>query len=371
VIGLVSVIAVEVSSLRFTRTFHRAGSKDESSMSSKRNASVIEASSVHDVGSVSNTASRVMTGIVNYASDCAVGMRRLRAVLLFSCLTMSSLPTNLEAGSLTAADSVGLGDRTASSVVIPTTRDSAQTRIEIETRHHDHSQGKLVTLDPAEPSIASPAEPFGLNTMPAATGDILTKWSSVENDISVEKKILTSCGESTTECPLAAQKFLAIVAEGRKNSGRARIGVINRAINLAIRPMSDLAQWGVEDRWTAPLATLTSGLGDCEDYAIVKYVALTEAGVAAEDVKLVVVRDLGIDKDHAVVAARLDGLWLILDNRRLALVNDIEMRRVLPLFVLDSDGVKKFIPSTIPDTGYARVLHEAQKVARKVNRTLK
>lgn len=311
-----------------------------------------------------------MSGIVNYASDRAVDMRRLLAVLLFSSLTMSFLPTNLEAGSLTAVGSVGRGDRTASSVVIPTTHDSVQTRIEIETHHDDYTQGKMVTLFPAEPSIASSAEPFGLNTMPAATGDILAKWSSVESDISVERKILKGCGESTTECPLAAQKFLAIVAEGRKNSGRARIGVINRAINLAIRPMSDLAQWGVEDRWTAPLATLTSGLGDCEDYAIVKYVALTEAGVAAEDVKLVVVRDLGIDKDHAVVVARLDGRWLILDNRRMALVNDIEMRRVIPLFVLDSDGVKKFVPSTIPDTGYARVLHETKKLASKVNGTL-
>jgi predicted transglutaminase-like cysteine proteinase len=281
-----------------------------------------------------------MTGIVNCASDYAVSMRRLSAVLLFSCLTIYFRSTNLEAGSLTAAGSVGLGDRTAGSVVIG-------------THHDDHSQGKTVTLDPEEPSIVLLAEPFGLNTMPVATGDILTKWSNVENDISVGKKILTSCGESAMECPSAAQKFLAIVAEGRKKSGRARIGVINRAVNLAIRPMSDLAQWGVDDRWTAPLATLTGGLGDCEDYAIVKYVALTEAGIAAEDVKLVVIRDLGVDKDHAVVAARLEGSWLILDNRRLALVNDTEMRRVIPLFVFDSDGVKKFVSSTIPDPGYA------------------
>jgi predicted transglutaminase-like cysteine proteinase len=287
-----------------------------------------------------------MTGIVNYASDCAVSMRRLRTALLFSCLTTSVLPTNLEAGSLTAAGSEGPGDR-----MIPTTHDSARARIEVETHHDNHPQGKIVLLDPAEASIASPAEPFGLNTMPAASGDILTKWSRVENDISVEKKILTSCGKSVTECSSAAKKFLAIVAEGRKNTGRARIGVINRAINLAVRPMSDLAQWGVEDRWTAPLATLTSGLGDCEDYAIAKYFALTEAGIAAKDVKLVVVRDLVVDEDHAVVAVRLDGSWLILDNRRLALVNDIEMRRVIPLFVLDSGGVKKFIPSTVPDTG--------------------
>jgi predicted transglutaminase-like cysteine proteinase len=30
----------------------------------------------------------------------------------------------------------------------------------------------------------------------------------------------------------------------------------------------------------------TASAEDCEDYAIVKYVALTEAGIAAEDVKL-------------------------------------------------------------------------------------
>jgi predicted transglutaminase-like cysteine proteinase len=68
--------------------------------------------------------------------------------------------------------------------------------------------------------------------------------------------------------------------------------------------MRDLTQWGVEDRWTASLATLTTGFGDCEDYAIAKYVALTEAGVAAENVQLIIVRDFAADADHAVV--RLD-----------------------------------------------------------------
>ena len=40
------------------------------------------------------------------------------------------------------------------------------------------------------------------------------------------------------------------------------------------------------------IATLTTGFGDCEDYAIAKYVALVEAGVAAEDVRLIIARDL-------------------------------------------------------------------------------
>ena len=88
------------------------------------------------------------------------------------------------------------------------------------------------------------------------------------------------------------RNFLAIVAEGYAHAGRARIGVINRAINLAIRPTSDLAQWGVPDRWSAPLVTLTTGHGDCEDYAIAKYVALMAAGVAEDSVRLVIVRNL-------------------------------------------------------------------------------
>jgi len=128
-----------------------------------------------------------------------------------------------------------------------------------------------------------------------------------------------------------------------------RIGIVNRAINLAIRPMSDLGQWGVIDRWSAPLDTLTTGFGDCEDYAIAKYVALTQAGVAAEDVRLVIVHDLAIGEDHAVVAARFDGDWIILDNRRLMLVKDSDMRRTVPLFVLDQTGVRQFAYAATPD----------------------
>ena len=42
----------------------------------------------------------------------------------------------------------------------------------------------------------------------------------------------------------------------------------------------------------APLETFTTGRGDCEDYTIAKYVALRAAGIAQEDVKLIVVSDI-------------------------------------------------------------------------------
>jgi hypothetical protein len=39
---------------------------------------------------------------------------------------------------------------------------------------------------------------------------------------------------------------------------------------------------------------------------------------------------------------RLDGAWVILDNRWLALVRDHDMRRATPLFELDDNGVRRF-----------------------------
>ncbi len=188
-------------------------------------------------------------------------------------------------------------------------------------------------------------EPFGLDVLPVTEGGILGKWSGLVADIHAETEILAHCRASIVGCPPAAQKFLAVIADGRAHEGRARFGVINRAINMAIEPMSDLAQWGVIDRWSAPLVTLATGRGDCEDYAIAKYVALEEAGVAEDDLRLVIVRDLVLGQDHAVVTARLDDKWIVLDNRRLALLDDDEMPHVQPRFVLGRDGVKQFAPA--------------------------
>jgi predicted transglutaminase-like cysteine proteinase len=266
-------------------------------------------------------------------------------------------------------DALADANAPTASIAIETTRDLEQLQIPAQSLDQtpDQKQGsqtqvKVATLDAAEPSIKPPAtagnalkvpvlaEPFGFETAPVASGGILSKWNGVEAHIQTDNDTLSRCRASAELCSVAARNFLAIIAEGKAQTGRARIGIINRAINLAIRPMSDLAQWGVIDRWSSPLETFTTGLGDCEDYAIAKYVALLQAGVDAQDVRLVVVRDLTVGEDHAVVATRLNGDWIILDNRWLTLVEDRNMRRTIPLFVLDQTGVKQFALTPTPDT---------------------
>jgi predicted transglutaminase-like cysteine proteinase len=184
---------------------------------------------------------------------------------------------------------------------------------------------------------------FGMETEPVA-GEVAAKWHVVEAEIDREQQVLARC-RAQEACPVVAQDLLDIVAEGAGRSGLARVGLINRAVDLAIKPTSDEAQWGVADHWSPPFETLRTHRGDCEDYAIVKYVALLQAGLSQDDVKIVILRNLLPKEDHAVVAARVDGQWRILDNRRLALVRDTEMVRSIPKFVLDEDGTRRFVPS--------------------------
>lgn len=196
--------------------------------------------------------------------------------------------------------------------------------------------------DPFQARDVVSSEPFGLPSSPAPAGAFSAKWAELQSRLDAEQNVLAGCRSGQGVCPSAAHEFLHIVEAGRHRQGRAQLGEINRAINLSIRPVSDLSQYGVDDYWASPLATLSSGGGDCEDYAIAKYVALQEAGVMPDDLRLVIVRDLRRQATHAVVAVHRDGEWLLLDNRTLVMLDADVARDYYPLFVLDHRGVRAF-----------------------------
>jgi predicted transglutaminase-like cysteine proteinase len=204
------------------------------------------------------------------------------------------------------------------------------------------------SIESAAP-IGKSAEPFGLFTSTLAEGGLRDKWLGVERELDDEMLVLALCEEDRTNCVSpAALRFLAIVDSAKTRDGRARFGEINRAINLAIKPVSDLSQYGAIDVWSSPLNTFARGAGDCEDYAIAKFVALRLAGIPPEDVRLLILHDTLRNEDHAVVAVRLDGRWLTLDNRRMAMVEDAQVRNYRPIFLIDRDGVKRYQDAPLP-----------------------
>jgi predicted transglutaminase-like cysteine proteinase len=208
--------------------------------------------------------------------------------------------------------------------------------------------------------LAESAEPFGLFAARLSGGGLLAKWLGVQRRLDDEMVQLALCEGDRDGCvSSAALQFLAIVDAAKARGGRGRLGEINRAINLAIRPMSDLAQHGEIDVWSSPLATLARGAGDCEDYAIAKFVALQLAGLPPDDLRIVIMRDTIRGEDHAVAAARLDGRWLTLDNRRMAMVEDAQIRNSQPTFVIDRDGVKRYEEAPMPALADRNLVSEA------------
>jgi predicted transglutaminase-like cysteine proteinase len=208
--------------------------------------------------------------------------------------------------------------------------------------------GPAALAEPLEPAAdlkpsTSSGEPFGLAASPIHTGGLPAKWLGVAHKIEDERVQLALCDGDRERCASdAALKFLVIVDSGRQREGRARIGEINRAINLSIRAADDLVEYGEIDVWSSPLVTFYRGAGDCEDYAIAKYVALRMAGIAAEDLRIVVMADTIRHEGHAVASVRLDGHWLMLDNRRMTMIEDSSVRNYRPLFVIDDAAVMRY-----------------------------
>ena len=203
--------------------------------------------------------------------------------------------------------------------------------------------------DPAVASdaVAKPAapvsdQPFGLFVFRAPSGVLWSKWRTVEARMAGENLLLQVCRSERAACGPAGRAMLAMLDHAGNAEGYERILAVNSLTNAAVRYVSDFEQHGVADLWSSPLETLRTGQGDCEDYAIIKYMMLHELGVAETDLKLLLVHDNAVRQDHAVLGVRVDGRWVVLDNRFTRPLESDQVGRFTPLFALDEDGVSLF-----------------------------
>lgn len=103
----------------------------------------------------------------------------------------------------------------------------------------------------------------------------------------------------------AKSNRMLLIGEDTMKTVRA----INSRANRSIRPISDLAQYRIAERWSLP----TSRGGDCEDYALFKKRELIRAGIPAEQLLIAAVLDRK-RQSHAVLVLRTGTQDLVLDN---------------------------------------------------------
>src|SRR5436190_7933805 len=78
------------------------------------------------------------------------------------------------------------------------------------------------------------SEPFGRATLNVAGGGLWARWHQNADKIAEETQVIIMCRADPAECPSPeALRFGSIIDAARKHDGRARIGEVNRSINLA------------------------------------------------------------------------------------------------------------------------------------------
>ena len=113
---------------------------------------------------------------------------------------------------------------------------------------------------------------------------------------------------------------------------------VNAWVNGQIEYTRDRPRNGRADHWQAASESLRRGRGDCEDYALAKMALLASLGFDRDDLYLVLVRDLVRRADHAVLAVRLDGRMVVLDNVTDTLLDGNAMQDYRPVMSYSASG---------------------------------
>ena len=141
----------------------------------------------------------------------------------------------------------------------------------------------------------------------------------------------------------APPQWLALVASLRSLDLRAKIERVNAEINRYPYIPSQL-NWGTANHWETPFEFFRRS-GQCQDYAIVKFMALRAAGVPNELMRLVVVRDLAQAVDHAVLAVYVEGEALVLDNQTDAILPSSRIGHYRPYYSINEAGWWRHAPA--------------------------
>jgi len=119
--------------------------------------------------------------------------------------------------------------------------------------------------------------------------------------------------------------------DGLKGADRmTAIRAVNRRMNRAAYVL-DPINYGMPDYWATPLQFLRRD-GDCEDFAITKFMSLRALGVANESMRIVVLQDLNLRIAHAVLLVFEGRRTLVLDNQIRDAVDARAIRHYRPLY---------------------------------------
>lgn len=193
------------------------------------------------------------------------------------------------------------------------------------------------SLTPATDRCFGPCSSlFGTSEMVGHDLSRFPDWESVMARSRAEFAAARGVCLSAAERACVPRQWAELVAAVKGLPLRLQIARVNDALNQ-VRYVPTEQNWHRAMYWETPFEFLRRG-GQCQDYAIAKYELLRQAGVPAALMRMVVLHDTAIDRDHAVLVVYVGGMPLVLDILNPDIVPAATVNDYRPYYSINEDA---------------------------------
>jgi predicted transglutaminase-like cysteine proteinase len=176
---------------------------------------------------------------------------------------------------------------------------------------------------------------FGTREVRNANIAPFTKWTTMlERQRPEPQHYGDACRPRRGHCYV--QEWRALMNQLRGQETMRQMQAINQWMNR-FPYVEDIVNYGLVDYWATPLEFLAHD-GDCEDYAIAKYISMRELGFPRSDMRILVLNDLNLRIPHAILIVYLDGRSYALDNQIPQVVPTEIIRHYQPIFSINEES---------------------------------
>lgn len=188
----------------------------------------------------------------------------------------------------------------------------------------------------AFPLQASSAALFGTSEMRGDNLAFFPQFTDMLHRYAAELQEFNKPCESRGQTSCVLQEWAAFITSLQGLDQRTQLERVNRFFN-DLDYIEDQANWGTEDYWETPAEFFTRA-GDCEDYAIAKYMTLRSLGFPIESMRIVVLMDNNLGIGHAILAVYTDSDVLVLDNQIEQVVSESSIHHYQPVYSLNEQN---------------------------------
>lgn len=171
------------------------------------------------------------------------------------------------------------------------------------------------------------------------TGGLLSQANAMELLVTpaVMSKVEKDYGD---EAAVRISQWQDLIESISTKPDMEKLHIVNHFFNQ-LRFVEDTRMWAQEDYWATPLELLVNNGGDCEDFAIAKYVTLKASGVNDEKLRITYVKAIELDQAHMVLTyyPKPDSVPLVLDNLTSDIKPASQRKDLVPVYSFNGEGL--------------------------------